>query len=139
MKILLDENFPLALYRRLTADGEDVEHIITLGWRGAPHRRIRERLVEKQLLFLTQDDDFLFEPTESAGLSAACDPPSSRSCHSCAMSNIEKTGIPPNLHDRLVLTYTGRLSESGSALNGTWRLTSSVLDEKGTFQANKKP
>ena len=31
MKILLDENFPLALYRTLTADGEDVEHIITLG------------------------------------------------------------------------------------------------------------
>lgn len=66
MKILLDENFPLALYRRLTADGEDVEHIITLGWRGAPDRRIRDRLVEKHLLFLTQDEDFLLdEPTEA--------------------------------------------------------------------------
>ena len=66
MKILLDENFPLALYRTLTADGEDVEHIITLGWRGAPDRRIRDRLVEKHLLFLTQDEDFLFdEPTEA--------------------------------------------------------------------------
>ena len=54
MKILLDENFPLALYRRLTADGEHVEHIITLGWRGASDRRIRDRLVEKHLLFLTQ-------------------------------------------------------------------------------------
>lgn len=66
MKILLDENFPLALYRRLTADGEDVDHIITLGWRGASDRRIRDRLVEKRLLFLTQDEDFLFdEPTEA--------------------------------------------------------------------------
>jgi hypothetical protein len=63
---LLDENFPLALYRRLTADGEDVEHIITLGWRGASDQRIRDRLVEKHLLFLTQDEDFLFdEPTEA--------------------------------------------------------------------------
>ena len=53
MKILLDENFPLALYRRLTAEGEDVEHIITLGWRGASDRRIRDRLVEEHLLFLT--------------------------------------------------------------------------------------
>lgn len=66
MKILLDENFPLALHRRLTEDGEDVEHIITLGWRGASDRRIRDRLVEKQLLFLTQGEDFLFdEPTEA--------------------------------------------------------------------------
>jgi hypothetical protein len=66
LKILLDENFPLALYRRLTADGEDVEHIITLGWRGASDRRIRDRLVEKHLLFLTQDEDFLLdEPTEA--------------------------------------------------------------------------
>ena len=66
MKILLDENFPLALYRRLTADGEDVDHIITLGWRGASDRRIRDRFVEKHLLFLTQNEDFLFdEPTEA--------------------------------------------------------------------------
>jgi hypothetical protein len=66
LKILLDENFPLALYRRLAADGEDVEHIITLGWRGASDRRIRDRLVEKHLLFLTQDEDFLLdEPTEA--------------------------------------------------------------------------
>jgi Domain of unknown function (DUF5615) len=66
LKTLLDENFPLALYRRLAADGEDVEHIITVGWRGASDRRIRERLVEKDLLFLTQDEDFLFdEPTEA--------------------------------------------------------------------------
>jgi hypothetical protein len=66
LKILLDENFPLALYRRLTAEGEDAEHIITLGWRGASDRRIKDRLVEKHLLFLTQDEDFLFgEPTDA--------------------------------------------------------------------------
>jgi hypothetical protein len=32
--VLLDENFPLALYRQLRADGIDAEHIITIGWRG---------------------------------------------------------------------------------------------------------
>ena len=59
MKILLDENFPLGLVRALQADGLDVEHIITLGIRGASDERIRERLSEATLIFLTQDDDFL--------------------------------------------------------------------------------
>jgi predicted nuclease of predicted toxin-antitoxin system len=54
VKILLDENFPLALFRTLRADGQDVEHIITLGWRGAPDQRIRQRLTDHDLLFLTQ-------------------------------------------------------------------------------------
>ena len=66
MKILLDENFPFALYRGLKADGGDVDHIITLGWRGAPDQRIRERLFDREVLFLTQDEDFLFDrPTEA--------------------------------------------------------------------------
>ena len=60
MKVLLDENFPLALHRSLETGGVDVEHIITLGWRGASDQRIRERLVDHELLFLTQDEDFLF-------------------------------------------------------------------------------
>lgn len=34
MKILLDENFPLALTRKLREDGQEVEHIILLGLRG---------------------------------------------------------------------------------------------------------
>jgi biotin operon repressor len=59
VKILLDENFPLGLVRALQADGLDVEHIITLGIRGASDERIRERLSEATLIFLTQDDDFL--------------------------------------------------------------------------------
>jgi hypothetical protein len=66
LKILLDENFPLALYRSLKANGEDVEHIITLGLRGTPDHQIRERLLDKNVLFLTQDEDFLFDrPTEA--------------------------------------------------------------------------
>jgi len=66
LKILLDENFPLALYRSLNADGEDVEHIITLGLRGTSDRHIRERLFEKDVLFLTHDEDVLFDrPTEA--------------------------------------------------------------------------
>jgi hypothetical protein len=50
-----------------------------------------------------------------------------------------KTGIPPVLEDRLVATHTAELNESATALRGTWRLTSSVLNEKGTFQAKKEP
>jgi hypothetical protein len=38
LKTLLDENFPLALYRSLKADGEDVAHLITPGWCGTPVR-----------------------------------------------------------------------------------------------------
>jgi hypothetical protein len=66
VKILLDENFPLALFRTLRADGQDVEHIITLGWRGAPDQRIRQRLTDHDLLFLTQDEDFLFDKPVAA-------------------------------------------------------------------------
>lgn len=66
MKILLDENFPFALYRSLKADGEDVEHIITLGLRGTPDQQIRERLFDRDVLFMTHDEDFLFDrPTEA--------------------------------------------------------------------------
>ena len=60
MRIFLDENFPLALERRLKNDGYDTEHVITIGWRGVSDDRIRERLVDAGLLFLTQDEDFLF-------------------------------------------------------------------------------
>jgi len=59
VKILLDENFPLGLVGVLQANGLLVEHIITLNWRGASDARIRERLADSNLLFLTQDDDFL--------------------------------------------------------------------------------
>lgn len=66
MKILLDENFPLALLRSLLADGANAEHIITLGLRGVSDARIRERLTDPEVLFLTQDDDFLLsEPTHA--------------------------------------------------------------------------
>jgi predicted nuclease of predicted toxin-antitoxin system len=58
LKILLDENFPMTLYRRLRLAGYDVEHIIALGQRGLPDASIIGRLREEELLFLTQDDDF---------------------------------------------------------------------------------
>ena len=66
MKVLLDENFPLALLRSLLKDGQAAEHIITLGWRGASDQRIRERLVDHSVLFLTQDEDFLFDKPAAA-------------------------------------------------------------------------
>jgi len=58
LNILLDENFPLALYFRLHSAGFDVEHIIVLGQRGLPDASIRQRLVTEALLFLTQDTEF---------------------------------------------------------------------------------
>jgi predicted nuclease of predicted toxin-antitoxin system len=59
VKVLLDENFPLGLVRVLRADGLEVDHIITLAWRGASDTRIRQRLTDSELIFLTQDEDFL--------------------------------------------------------------------------------
>lgn len=66
MIVLLDENFPLGLIRSLQNDGLSAQHIITLGWRGASDARIRERLQDDQVLFLTQDEDFLLGETGSA-------------------------------------------------------------------------
>jgi hypothetical protein len=62
LKILLDENFPLQLYRRLRAAGFDAEHVITLGKRGASDSAIRELLRTEAMLFLTQDGEFLDAP-----------------------------------------------------------------------------
>ena len=53
MIVLLDENFPLGLLRSLQNDGLSAQHIITLGWRGASDARIRERLQDGQVVFLT--------------------------------------------------------------------------------------
>jgi hypothetical protein len=66
VKVLLDENFPLGLLRGLQTDRVSVDHIITLGWRGATDRRIRERLQDPQTLFLTQDEDSLFGESVAA-------------------------------------------------------------------------
>lgn len=66
MIVFLDENFPLGLLRSLQADGLTAEHIIPLGWRGASDTRIRQRLQDEQVLFLTHDEDFLFgEPVRA--------------------------------------------------------------------------
>jgi hypothetical protein len=62
VRILLDENFPLALHRRLRAAGEDAEHIIVAGRRGTPDRVIREQLEREELLFLTQGEEFMSLP-----------------------------------------------------------------------------
>lgn len=58
MKFLLDENFPLALYRRLRDAGKDVEHVIALGQRGAGDEVLRKRLAAEALVFLTHDEEF---------------------------------------------------------------------------------
>ena len=60
MRFLLDENFPLGLVRALRADGLTADHVIALGWRGASDTRIREHLRHAEIIFFTQDDDFLF-------------------------------------------------------------------------------
>ncbi len=63
MRILLDENIPLQLYRQLTDAGHDVEHIITSDRRGLPDSEIRRRLTtEDDLVLLTQDTEFLDLP-----------------------------------------------------------------------------
>ena len=59
MRILLDENFPLPLLRKLRDHGYDAEHIVVLGQRGLPDEAIRARLSTEALLFLTNDVEFL--------------------------------------------------------------------------------
>jgi len=67
MRILLDENFPIQLYRRLQERGHAAEHIIALGLRGLPDAEIRRRLAaEADLLFLTQDTEFAELPSGTA-------------------------------------------------------------------------
>ncbi|MEW6688578.1 MAG: DUF5615 family PIN-like protein [Pseudomonadota bacterium] len=58
MKVLLDENFPLSLYRRLREKGFDAEHVIELGQRGIPDSALRARLEREELVFLTNDTEF---------------------------------------------------------------------------------
>jgi len=62
VKLLLDENFPLPLYHRLRTAGYDVDHLIVLGQRGLPDHAIRQRLATEDLIFLTQDTEFLDVP-----------------------------------------------------------------------------
>jgi len=59
VRVLLDENFPLPLCKRLRAEGFEVEHIIELGLRAISDAKILARLREEELLFLTQDKEFL--------------------------------------------------------------------------------
>jgi hypothetical protein len=58
VKVLLDENFPLALYRRLRDAGKNVEHVIALGQRGILDDVLRKRLAAETLVFLTHDEEF---------------------------------------------------------------------------------
>jgi len=67
MRILLDENFPIQLYRRLQERGQSAEHIVALGLRGLPDAEIRRRLAaEADLVFLTQDTEFAELPAGTA-------------------------------------------------------------------------
>ena len=68
MKMLLDENFPLQLYRRLRLSGYDVEHIIVIGQRGISDSAIRERISKEELVFLTQDSEFEKIPIGHRGM-----------------------------------------------------------------------
>jgi predicted nuclease of predicted toxin-antitoxin system len=64
VKFLLDENFPLSLYRRLREKGYDAEHVIELGQRGAPDAALRARLGVEELVFLTNDAEFESVPAD---------------------------------------------------------------------------
>ena len=67
MRILLDENFPLALLWKLRDEGNEAEHVILLGLRGTPDSAIIERLNSGERFFLTHDQEFLGLPlTRSA-------------------------------------------------------------------------
>jgi predicted nuclease of predicted toxin-antitoxin system len=58
MIILLDENFPLRFYTRLQKEGLAAQHILLTG-RGVDDKEIIARLMQEEVLFLTQDEDFV--------------------------------------------------------------------------------
>ena len=58
MIILLDENFPLRFYTRLQKEGLAAQHIL-LTDRGIEDKQITARLMQEEMLFLTQDEDFV--------------------------------------------------------------------------------
>jgi predicted nuclease of predicted toxin-antitoxin system len=58
MIILLDENFPLRFYTRLQKEGLAAQHIL-LTDRGIHDKQIIARLMREEVLFLTQDEDFV--------------------------------------------------------------------------------
>jgi predicted nuclease of predicted toxin-antitoxin system len=64
VKVLLDENFPLGLLRALHADGIPAEHVITLRWRGVSDQELRELVQWQDVLFVTQDTEFLMTDVE---------------------------------------------------------------------------
>lgn len=58
MRVLLYENFPLQLHRRLEQEGFESEHLV-LGPRGVSDESIRERLMSSdELVLLTNDKEF---------------------------------------------------------------------------------
>ena len=69
MRILLDENFPLQLYRRLIEAGIEAEHIIVSGQRGIADEEIRIRVRrEPDLVLMTNDTEFGEPDPELQGL-----------------------------------------------------------------------
>lgn len=58
MIILLDENFPLRFYTQLQKEGLPAQHILLTN-RGIHDKQIIARLKQEELLFLTQDEDFV--------------------------------------------------------------------------------
>ncbi len=67
MKVLLDENLPLALVRRLREDGHESERVIELGVRGMADRELVWRFMTHDTLLLTQDEEFF-----SVAIAASC-------------------------------------------------------------------
>ena len=68
MRILLDENFPIALHRALAESGREVDHVILLGLRGSSDSVLLDQLRREELLFVTQDTEFLSIPADLRGI-----------------------------------------------------------------------
>src|SRR5205085_12334385 len=53
LRVLVDENIPVQLLRRVTATGHQIEHIVLSGRRGQPDSAIRARLAaDSELVFV---------------------------------------------------------------------------------------
>ena len=58
MKILLDENLPLSLVEDIKELGHEVEHVCTVGLRGAPDGTITKYAKRKKFILVTKDIEF---------------------------------------------------------------------------------
>lgn len=61
MRVVVDNNLPYSLARRLSQAGLTAIHVLDLGMASVADHVLRERLAGEAIVFLSRDDDFWLE------------------------------------------------------------------------------